>query len=306
MIDTVRGVIRVRRWPKKRGKPKSELHKYWVDWFRQANFLAKYADAASHIRAIELTAHTGLYPRDIILSAMRGRLYSWADSSGWKWFPMAAIQDISDSLDVLAQTVGSVLVRAVDRWRAAGPAVPSIGDALTYQGASLPPVWAAAGAGVSQQALPGTPIVPDGTVNSYEIDVSSFADFEITLDAVGMVGAASVELRFSLDGGATFQAGAADYWYSIFNHMAAAQGTADAIGLSGGAAATGHKGTIRFTNLKAARAVMMGMTYLTTAAYFWRSGGLNLNGPITNIKIYTTDTSNFNAGTLRLAGLLAA
>lgn len=145
MVDTVRGVLRVRKWPKKRGTPKSALQRWWIDWFRQANLLAKYADGMAMARAIEMTRQTGLYPRDVMLSAMRGRLYVWADETGWKWYPMAAVQDISDSLDVLAQTIGSVLVRATDRWRA--PPVGVVGDVLTNQGVGAPPVWQAPAAG---------------------------------------------------------------------------------------------------------------------------------------------------------------
>lgn len=141
MVDTVRGVLRIRKWPKKRGPPKSEAQKYWVDWFRQANYLAKYVDAATMRRAITITKGSGMYPRDVILKAMRGRLYSWVDQTGNRWHSMAAIQDISESLDVLAQQVGSVLVRAADRWRAATGGV--VGHVLTYQGLSAAPAWQA-------------------------------------------------------------------------------------------------------------------------------------------------------------------
>ncbi len=139
MIDTVRGVLRVRKWPKKRGPPKSALQRFWIDWFTQANLLAKYADAESQRRAIQMTKDTGLYPRDVLLSAMRGRLYTWADETGWKWYPMAALQDVSDALDILGQTIGDVLVRAVDRWRPAADA--SDGFVLTHKGPNDAPVW---------------------------------------------------------------------------------------------------------------------------------------------------------------------
>jgi hypothetical protein len=139
MVDTVRGVLRIRKWPRKRGTPKSKSQLWWIDWFKQANKLAKYVDAASMRRAIELTAGTGKYPRDILLQAMRGRLYVWQDENGKTWYPMAGIQDISDSLDVLAQEVGSVLVRAADRWRnVAGGAA---GEVFTHQGPSTSPTW---------------------------------------------------------------------------------------------------------------------------------------------------------------------
>lgn len=148
MIDTVRGVLRVRKWPKKRGKTKSARQQKWIDWFIQANQLAKYVDGMSAARAIEISLKSGMYPRDVLLMAMRGRLYTWVGDDGWKWFSVAARQDISDTLDILAQTVGDILVRAVDRWK---PPVPgNVNDVLTLKGSPAIPEWQpAAGGGVS-------------------------------------------------------------------------------------------------------------------------------------------------------------
>lgn len=177
MVDTVRGQIRVRKWPRKRGTPKSALQRWWNDWFTQANRLAKYVDAATARRAIQLTAGSGMYPRDIILSAMRGRLYHWVDQNGKKWRSMAAIQDISDSLDILVQDVGSVLVRATDRWRA--PPVATIGDVLAYQGASAPPIWLtpAGGGGYIGGALVskiGNQSIPNAAVTPLTFDTEQY------------------------------------------------------------------------------------------------------------------------------------
>lgn len=174
MVDTVRGVLRVRSWPKKPGPPKSAKQRFWIDWFTQANRLAKYVDAASAIRAIDLTAKSGLYPRDVLLAAMRGRLYHWADETGWKWYSMAAIGDISESLDVLAQNVGGVLVRALDRWRAPDPG--DVGDVLTYQGDAAAPDWQppAGGGGVFGGAL---------VTSLSDITFDRFIDTPIPFDA---------------------------------------------------------------------------------------------------------------------------
>jgi len=121
------------------------LQRWWIDWFKQANLLAKYADAASIIRSKEMAAGSGMYPRDVLLKAMRGRLYNWVDQDGWRWYSMAAVGDISESLDVLAQSIGSLLVRAADRWRTVPPGNP--GDVLTHQAADEPPVWLPGGGG---------------------------------------------------------------------------------------------------------------------------------------------------------------
>ena len=145
IIYAQRGVLRVAKWPRKRGTPKSAKQRWWNDWFTQANLLAKYADPMSQARAIQMTKGSGLYPRDVLLEAMRGRLYWWADETGWKWFPMAATQDVSNSLDTVAQVVGSILVRALDRWRA--PALGNLDEVLTLKGPDLIPEWAAPGGG---------------------------------------------------------------------------------------------------------------------------------------------------------------
>ena len=170
MIDTVRGVLRVRKWPRKRPGPRTAIERFWSDWFTQANKLAKYADAMSQVRAIEMTKGSGMYPRDVLLKAMRGRLYAWTTPDGWKWYSMAAIGDISESLDVLAQTVGDVLVRAVDRWRP--PPAGIAGDVLTNAGPGLPPGWAAAGAVTSNLACLVTLSAPQSIAHATNTPVS--------------------------------------------------------------------------------------------------------------------------------------
>jgi len=177
MIDTVRGVIRVRRWPKKPGPPRSAKQLWQMDWFTQANLLAKYADPMSQVAAKEMTKGTGLYPRDVLLKAMAGRLHWWADETGWRWFSMAATQDVSDSLDTVAQVVGSILVRALDRWRT--PAPGNLDDVLTLKGVDLIPEWApAAGAGaVFHGALVnklGNQSIPNGTWTAVAFDAETY------------------------------------------------------------------------------------------------------------------------------------
>ncbi len=203
MVDTVRGVLRVRKWPKKRGTPKSASQRWWNDWFRQANLLAKYVDAATMRKAIELTAGTGMYPRDIILKAMRGRLYIWQDQTGKVWHPMAAIQDISESLDVLAQGIGSVLFRASDRWRALDPGVAS--EVLTSAGPDALPTWeapVAPGAGLgclltntANWSIPGTTWTPL-TWNTEAYDDAAFHDLITNTNRITMpVGATRVQFN---------------------------------------------------------------------------------------------------------------
>ncbi len=180
MIDTIRGKIRVRAWPRRRGPAKAPAQLFWIDWFRQANQLAKYADGLAQARAIELTKGWPWYPRDIMISAMRGLLYTWYDQDGWRYFPVAARDAVSESLDSIGQTAGDILARTVDGWRkiVAG----TVGQILTSQGLGLQPEWAApaptpplfGGALVTssggQAITTGTPTPLNWQVEQYDTD----------------------------------------------------------------------------------------------------------------------------------------
>ena len=306
MVDTCRGVLRVRKWPKKRGTPRSALQRWWNDWFRQANLLTKYADGMTQARAIALTKYTGLYPRDIMLRAIRGRYLWFTDQDGKAWYPMAAIQDVSDTLDILAQAVGSVLVRAVDRWRPAGPAVPVVGQALTYQGAGLPPLWQTPGAGVSQQALPSTPIIPDNTKTQYDLDVSGFAELDLVFENIGFASGDRATMRFSTDGGGSFHSGAADYPLMFLSDTTSSFTTQNRLYFSSTTPATGHQATCRLTGLRAGRASASIMAAVTGGQAYARASFAAFDGPITDIRILSAGGANFNAGTIHVIGIVAA
>ncbi len=305
MIDTVRGVLRVRKWPRKRPGKRTAIERFWTDWFVQANKLAKYADGMSQARAIQMTKGSGMYPRDVLLKAMRGRLYTWTTPDGWKWYPMAAIGDVSESLDVLAQTVGSVLVRAVDRWRAPPDGV--IGDVLTYKGLAAPPVWQAptGGGGAVQQVLAGTPIIPDNTVTSYDVAVEDYNSVSLTLDNVGFAGSDVPKLLVSTDGGITFRAGASDYHDSYLQGSTQVNRDTDrfALGVSAGASAMYVEAFL--ANLRAGRAILRTVNARSTRSVRFLNGFANFDGPITHFRIGASFGNNLNAGTIRLVGQVA-
>lgn len=301
----MRGVLRVRKWPRKRGTPKSALQRWWIDWFKQANKLAKYADGASQARAIEITKNSGMYPRDILLAAMRGRLYIWQDQFGKVWYPMAAIQDISESLDVLAQTVGSVLVRAVDRWRPAEPSSPAAGLVLTSAGVGLPPTWSSAGTGVSQIVVPGTPIVPDGTVSFYDIDVTAFVSVDLIAHEIGFAGVDHLTAQYSTDGGSTFHNGATDYGSTYLRQTNEIANNAPQMDISPIVGATGHHASIEFKSLRAGHCIQNSDAAVGAAAVSRRGGHAQFAGPITHIRLFASAGNNFNAGDFSATGIVS-
>ncbi len=82
MVDTYRGQIRVRAWPRKRGTPKSEEVRDQNLWFTQANKLAKRIDPSQQALAIEMTRGTGMYPRDLLIGQQAGGIYDVIEADG--------------------------------------------------------------------------------------------------------------------------------------------------------------------------------------------------------------------------------
>ena len=87
MVDTYRGQIRIRAWPRKRGKPKSEAVRAQNAWFKGANKLAKVVEPLQQNLAIAMTKGTGLYPRDLLLRQMAGGTYTMLQPGGREIIP---------------------------------------------------------------------------------------------------------------------------------------------------------------------------------------------------------------------------
>lgn len=132
--------MRVRKWPKPRGRPRNEKEAYWQEWFREANLCAKYSPPEDQIAAREATKDTPWNIRDLQIKAMRGRMWSFVTPEGRKIYSMAQYEDASEGLDIISQYPGSMLVRGNEYWEylVPGPA----GYVLTSQGENMKPVWA--------------------------------------------------------------------------------------------------------------------------------------------------------------------
>lgn len=106
MVDTYRGQLRVRSWPRKRGPSKSQTVRDQNDWFKGANQLAKQAEPTQMAMAIEMTLGTGLYPRDILLRQMSGGMWELIREDGVKletrrpFREEIMFQGVSQELDV--------------------------------------------------------------------------------------------------------------------------------------------------------------------------------------------------------------
>lgn len=180
-VRVSRGRLVTQKWPKKRGKPKSQITRDQNEWFRQANLLAKYAPSDDQWMAIEVAKGSPWYPRDLLMSAMKGRLFEVLIIDGQEWRSVATRDDVSSDLDFLAGTVeGTIIVRGPDFWQALIPA--EAGKVLTSQGLEALPAWGAGGAGGGPSLIYNRPASSfSGSAFAFKgYDFSALSDFEVT------------------------------------------------------------------------------------------------------------------------------
>lgn len=128
-------------WPRRRGRVKNATTKAQNEKFAQANKLAKYASADDQWMVTEIARNSPLYPRDLLVSAMYGRLFETLTIDGKEYVSVAVRDDISDDLDKVGGTeVGTILVRHPEGWRGLVPG--NAGEVLTSEGAGDLPAWA--------------------------------------------------------------------------------------------------------------------------------------------------------------------
>jgi len=148
LVNTWRGVVYVARWPRKRGKNLHPKTTEQMEWFRQANVLAKYLAPEFQIVAKQATHGTPLYPRDVQIATMAGTLFSLRYVDGRTLHSMATRTKVSESLDVLGDVEGSLLVRSGTLWVPVLPglagqylAVNSTEDGVEYVTPPAPPKY---------------------------------------------------------------------------------------------------------------------------------------------------------------------
>lgn len=197
MQDVAHGVERSRAWPRKRGKKLDPVTKDQNDLFRQYQWATKYWDPKLYIQAMNAVKGTPLLPRDIMTMIMSGRLCSIRMVDGKVWYPMAALQDVSQSLDVITQTPGRSIRRGDELWEEYNPAIGSAQWTLVHYEEILAPV----------ASIPV--VLPAGVV-----DVMILA-LDITLSGSGFR-----YIQLSTDGGATFYTSSGDYRFLDANGVA--------------------------------------------------------------------------------------
>lgn len=214
MQDVAHGVERSRAWPRKRGKKLDPVTKDQNDLFRQYQWATKYWDPKLYIQAMLAVKGTPLLPRDIMTMIMSGRLCAVMGVNGRNLYPMAALRDVSESLDVITQTPGQSIIRGDEVWE---------------------PYTPGGGGGVGWFKVHDAPIAnPTAFV---DVDVSAWTELMIFGMDIPLSASGFRVIRLSTDGGATFWSSTGDYVF--FSDTGQPQTTSRAI--SHGSSASGAR-----------------------------------------------------------------
>lgn len=121
IFDHYNGKLRARAWPRPKTKPEPPEQRERQEWFREANYLARYTPAKDAIARRNQTAGTVLMPRDLLVMALAGRLVAPTLENGRKWHSIAMVKEVSDALDALVQDPQALLYRDQHGWTALKP-----------------------------------------------------------------------------------------------------------------------------------------------------------------------------------------
>ena len=142
-MDTLNGKIRVRAWPRRRGKPKSTAQAETQSTFAEYQRAWRYIAPQFAKQLTEAVSGTPLYPRDILTSMLANRFCQFQMPDGRILYPVTTRNQVSEALDAISQTEGFILVRGEQFWEAR-PYVPGLEDGALVQITS-PFSWTTAG-----------------------------------------------------------------------------------------------------------------------------------------------------------------
>ena len=115
-VRTWRGRLVICKWPRGKSGNIDPGTRQRMEDFKNAQLLAQYMIPQQQIVAREVSAGTALLPRDLLTAAMYGRLWAITMDDGRSLYSMAAANDVSQNLDIIAQLPGDMLARGVDGW----------------------------------------------------------------------------------------------------------------------------------------------------------------------------------------------
>jgi hypothetical protein len=170
----------VAKWPRPTSNPPTPRKQAQNEWFQSAIDGIRWVDVGQLQAAIDWSRPTLYMPRDVLMMAMAGNLYTWTDESGVTYYPRKVAMSIQNGLDSIGQTEGNVLARGPVRWQALAPG--SVGYVLQSNGPGQLPSWVAPSAAPSiLSATVGNPSPSSGadftpSWGTVDIDDSGFFD----------------------------------------------------------------------------------------------------------------------------------
>lgn len=121
MIDITNGQVRLRAWPKPRGKKATPAQQRVRDTFAIAQWLWNYLTPEQQRWLLHVTQNTPLLPRDILTALIFNRFANILLPDGRIAYPMPFRAETSAALDTITQTVGHILVRGANGWEGQEP-----------------------------------------------------------------------------------------------------------------------------------------------------------------------------------------
>jgi len=183
MVDISHGKVRVRAWPRKRGKPKTVEHLTAIQKFAAAQRVWRYIAPQYAAMIYKLTATGPLLPRDILTMCLYNRAYWIQWPRNKRWYPLPYVTDVSAALDAITQTEGATLVRGKDRWEGGTGGGGGSPWELLYDGPAF--------------TVPASQSTP-------AVEVRDYTDIQIVLRNIVMSGNAIARLNVSLNDGASW------------------------------------------------------------------------------------------------------
>jgi len=116
MVDMVNGKIRIRKWPRPRGKPKDPTVQANNELFAQGNKAWKYLSAVQQDTFRNAVEGSPLLPRDLQTAMTFDRLFLFEIEDGRVLYPVKLKREVSEALDTITQTVGQILQRTENGW----------------------------------------------------------------------------------------------------------------------------------------------------------------------------------------------
>lgn len=175
---------------------------YFIQWAQQ-----KQIDISAGITAEQALAIIEQYLADHQLQAGTG--ISISPSGNLSDAPTIAAE-VQAILDQITTTQGSILFRGAADWQALAPG--TAGQVLKSNGAGADPSWGAGGGGsAAWNLLRAWSFAVDGALPFFDVNVAGYDDALVIVKDVPLSASQWRTLKFSSDGGATWDTTAGNY-----------------------------------------------------------------------------------------------